>query len=191
MGIAVSGRVARNRVDLSSKELMRQWRKHFGASVEKIEAAIEKVGDNPESVQKQLALKTDWKTDETHATFHSTSKSVSLAGFASNPCCGSWTCEIDRTGYFRQGTLAYRITRNGLCLCRQFVCRGQAFQNHEAELAEAAVVRRNLAVVYFSRCQNAQILAIGTRTSRVSSLMARSEPDAMCRTCPLMGAEGV
>jgi hypothetical protein len=59
MAIAISGRVARNRVDLSSKELMRQWRKHFGASVEKIQAAIEKVGDNPESVQKQLALKTD------------------------------------------------------------------------------------------------------------------------------------
>jgi ribosome biogenesis GTPase A len=54
MSISISARKARNRVDLSSKELTRQWRKHFGASKEKIEAAIEKVGDNPESVQKQL-----------------------------------------------------------------------------------------------------------------------------------------
>lgn len=54
MPVSTSARIARNRVDLSSKELMRQWRKHFGASVEKIEAAIEKVGDNPDSVQKQL-----------------------------------------------------------------------------------------------------------------------------------------
>lgn len=54
MSISISTRKARNRVDLSSKELTRQWRKHFGASKEKIEAAIEKVGDNPESVQKQL-----------------------------------------------------------------------------------------------------------------------------------------
>jgi hypothetical protein len=54
MPISTSARVARNRVDLSSKELMRQWRKHFGASVEQMEAAIKKVGDNPDSVQKQL-----------------------------------------------------------------------------------------------------------------------------------------
>lgn len=54
MSISISTRKARNRVDLSSKELTRQWRKHFGASKEKIEAAIEKVGDNPESVQKEL-----------------------------------------------------------------------------------------------------------------------------------------
>lgn len=54
MLIASPAKGVRNRVDLSSKELARQWCKHFGASKEKIEAAIEKVGDNPKTVQKQL-----------------------------------------------------------------------------------------------------------------------------------------
>ena len=45
---------ARNRVDISSKELARHWCKHFGATKEKIEAALAKVGDNPETVQKEL-----------------------------------------------------------------------------------------------------------------------------------------
>jgi ribosome biogenesis GTPase A len=59
MLISSATKGARNRVDLSSKELTRQWRKHFGTSKEKIEAAIAKVGDNPESVQKQLRAETD------------------------------------------------------------------------------------------------------------------------------------
>jgi hypothetical protein len=47
-------KLARNRVDISDNELARHWRKYFGATMEKIEAAIAKVGDNPETVQKEL-----------------------------------------------------------------------------------------------------------------------------------------
>jgi hypothetical protein len=47
----------RNRVDLSTKELTRRWCKHFGKTKEKIEAAIAKVGDNAETVRKQLDSK--------------------------------------------------------------------------------------------------------------------------------------
>ena len=47
-------KVARNRVDISNQESTRHWRKYFGASKEKIEAAVAKVGDNPETVQKEL-----------------------------------------------------------------------------------------------------------------------------------------
>jgi hypothetical protein len=44
----------RNRVDLSSKELARHWCKRFGKSKLEIEAAIAKVGDNAETVMKEL-----------------------------------------------------------------------------------------------------------------------------------------
>jgi len=54
MRISASG--GRNRVDISSKDMARHWRKRFGTTKEKIEAAIAKVGDNPETVQKELRL---------------------------------------------------------------------------------------------------------------------------------------
>jgi hypothetical protein len=44
----------RNRVDFSTKESVRHWCKHFGRSKDEIEAAIAKVGDNAESVAKEL-----------------------------------------------------------------------------------------------------------------------------------------
>jgi hypothetical protein len=47
----------RNRVDLSTKDLARHWCKHFGKSKEDIQAAIAKVGDNAETVQKELQVK--------------------------------------------------------------------------------------------------------------------------------------
>jgi hypothetical protein len=47
----------RNRVDLSTKGLTRQWCKYFGKSTDEIEAAIAKVGDNAETVQKELQSK--------------------------------------------------------------------------------------------------------------------------------------
>jgi hypothetical protein len=47
-------KVARNRVNISNDELTRHWRKYFGTSQEKLEAAVAKVGDNPETVQKEL-----------------------------------------------------------------------------------------------------------------------------------------
>jgi hypothetical protein len=47
-------RSPRNRIDLSTKELARHWRKHLGASQEEIEAAVSKVGDNAETVLKEL-----------------------------------------------------------------------------------------------------------------------------------------
>jgi ribosome biogenesis GTPase A len=47
-------KVVRNRVDISDDELTRHWRKYFGTSKDKLEAAVAKVGDNPETVQKEL-----------------------------------------------------------------------------------------------------------------------------------------
>jgi hypothetical protein len=46
----------RNRVDLSSKDLARHWCKRFKKSQVEIEAAIAKVGDNAETVMKELGL---------------------------------------------------------------------------------------------------------------------------------------
>ena len=45
---------ARNCVDISSKELARYWCKHFKKSKPEIEAAIAKVGNNAETVLKEL-----------------------------------------------------------------------------------------------------------------------------------------
>jgi Protein of unknown function (DUF3606) len=50
---------ARNRVDISSKELVRYWCKRLKKSRPEIEAAIAKVGDNAETVMKELAAKRD------------------------------------------------------------------------------------------------------------------------------------
>lgn len=44
----------RNRIDLSDSDVARRWSKHFGKSVEEITAAIAKVGENAQSVQKEL-----------------------------------------------------------------------------------------------------------------------------------------
>ena len=48
---------ARNRVDVSTKELARHWCKHLKKSKADIEAAIAKVGDNAETVMKELGAK--------------------------------------------------------------------------------------------------------------------------------------
>ena len=50
---------ARNRVDLSTKDLARHWCKHFGKPQEQIEAAIAKVGDNAATVSKELQTASD------------------------------------------------------------------------------------------------------------------------------------
>jgi hypothetical protein len=47
----------RNRVDISSKELARYWCKCLKKSKAEIEAAIAKVGDNAETVMKELGAK--------------------------------------------------------------------------------------------------------------------------------------
>jgi hypothetical protein len=47
----------RNRVDISSKELARYWCKRLKKSKAEIEAAIAKVGDNAETVMKELGAK--------------------------------------------------------------------------------------------------------------------------------------
>lgn len=44
----------RNRVDISSKDLARHWCKRLKKSRAEIEAAIAKVGDNAETVTKEL-----------------------------------------------------------------------------------------------------------------------------------------
>ena len=46
----------RHRIDLSTPELARHWCKHFGRSKESVEAAIAKVGDNAETVMKELGI---------------------------------------------------------------------------------------------------------------------------------------
>jgi hypothetical protein len=44
----------RHRIDLSNDIVARHWAKKLGKSQEEISAAIEKVGDNPETVCKEL-----------------------------------------------------------------------------------------------------------------------------------------
>jgi hypothetical protein len=44
----------RGRIDLSDEEVARAWVKRLGRSREEIAAAIEKVGDNAETVKKEL-----------------------------------------------------------------------------------------------------------------------------------------
>ena len=54
MRILARNKVGGNRINISNDELTRHWRKYFGTSKEKIEAAVAKVGDNPETVLKEL-----------------------------------------------------------------------------------------------------------------------------------------
>ena len=44
----------RNRIDLSSKDLVRLWCKHFGKTQAELETAVSKVGDNAATVSKEL-----------------------------------------------------------------------------------------------------------------------------------------
>ena len=55
--ISTSSKPDRHRVDLSTSDLVRQWCKHFGSSQADIEEAIAKVGDNAETVMKELRCK--------------------------------------------------------------------------------------------------------------------------------------
>lgn len=49
----------RSRIDLSDDGIARQWVKKLGKPREVIEAAIEKVGDNCETVRKELGVPAD------------------------------------------------------------------------------------------------------------------------------------
>ena len=49
----------RNRIDLSDEAVARSWAKKLGKSQDDIAAAIAKVGDNCESVRKELGVKGD------------------------------------------------------------------------------------------------------------------------------------
>jgi hypothetical protein len=44
----------RNRIDLSTKEMARHWCKRLGVSQAELESAMAKVGDNVETVMKEL-----------------------------------------------------------------------------------------------------------------------------------------
>ena len=55
--LASTTKEARNRVDISSKELARYWRKRFQKPMFEIEFAVAKVGDNAETVAKELGVK--------------------------------------------------------------------------------------------------------------------------------------
>lgn len=49
----------RNRIDLSDAGVAKSWAKKLGKSQDEIAAAIAKVGDNCESVRKELGVKGD------------------------------------------------------------------------------------------------------------------------------------
>ena len=49
---------SRNRVDISTTDSARQWRKRLNKSTEEIAAAVAKVGNNAETVIKELETKT-------------------------------------------------------------------------------------------------------------------------------------
>jgi hypothetical protein len=49
----------RSRIDLSDDAIARQWVKKLGRSRDDIAAAIEKVGDNCETVRKELGVQPD------------------------------------------------------------------------------------------------------------------------------------
>ena len=55
MAIATA-KLNRNRVDLSAPDLARHWRKFFRKTEEEIADAIAKVGDNVETVKKELQV---------------------------------------------------------------------------------------------------------------------------------------
>jgi hypothetical protein len=44
----------RSRVDLSDGDVARRWSKHFGKSITEIASAIAKVGENAQTVKKEL-----------------------------------------------------------------------------------------------------------------------------------------
>lgn len=44
----------RSRVDLSDGDVARRWSKHFGKSITEIAIAIAKVGENAQTVKKEL-----------------------------------------------------------------------------------------------------------------------------------------
>ena len=48
---------SRNRVDISTTHSARQWRKRLNKSTAEIEAAVAKVGNNAETVIKELETK--------------------------------------------------------------------------------------------------------------------------------------
>ena len=51
-----SSKLDRNRVDVSTPALVRHWRKRFGKTEEEIADAIAKVGNNVETVKKELQV---------------------------------------------------------------------------------------------------------------------------------------
>ena len=53
---ASAAKPARNRVDISSEDMTRHWCKRLKKSRLEIEAAIAKVGDNAETVMKELGV---------------------------------------------------------------------------------------------------------------------------------------
>jgi Protein of unknown function (DUF3606) len=46
----------RTKIDLSDEAVARSWTKMLGKSKEEIQAAIEKVGDNAETVKRELGV---------------------------------------------------------------------------------------------------------------------------------------
>ena len=59
MHVSRAAKPDRNKIDLSDDAVARQWVKQLGRSREDIEAAIEKVGDNCETVKKELGVPPD------------------------------------------------------------------------------------------------------------------------------------
>jgi ribosome biogenesis GTPase A len=50
-------RANRNKIDLSDSHVAKHWIKKFGKSKKEIEAALRKVGDNPQTLKKELGIR--------------------------------------------------------------------------------------------------------------------------------------
>jgi hypothetical protein len=94
--------------------------------------------------RKSFALRNGAKRDETMAAFHSAAESLYCISIAGSTGRDSRTFETDCTIHFRKGILDYRVCGNAFCLCRQFVGRGETFQNCKAKIIDTALVRSTM-----------------------------------------------
>jgi hypothetical protein len=93
--------------------------------------------------------------------FHSAAEPFYCISIARSTIRDSRTFEADCTIRFREGTLDYRGGCDALCLCRQFVGRGETFQNCEAKIIDSALVRSAVEMVDVSPRKNETMVAIG------------------------------
>ena len=110
--------------------------------------------------RKSSALRNDVIRDETVAAFHSTAESLYCVSIAGGTGRDRRTFETDCTVPFRNGTLDYRVRCSAFCLCRQFVGRGETFQNREAKIVDTPLVRSTVEMLDVSARKNEPMVAI-------------------------------